>query len=544
VTPPTLPAGWVATNAINPDAILWVTSNSGVPMPTADSAPNAAFINDPATVSDKRLDSPIIPISSPFAQLRFRNNYNLESTFDGGVLEISIGSGAFTDIITAGGSFATGGYNATISTSFSSPIAGRMAWSGNSGGFITTVVNLPAAAAGQNIKLRWRMASDTSVAIQGWRIDSSVVLDCPPTLTVSLPTANFDTSVPSSTVIIQPVITTFIGSATTMGLNYVGFQGDFLFDSAVVTFLTASPGPTQMAGLTGTNWNVSGSVLNSGPGTTKTLRLSAFSNDFTPLNGSGTLFNLRMLRVSSTPGATSPVVWKPAPDNFIFIDDNLDTHTPNQTNGLITITTLTPTPTPTATPSPTSTPTPTPPPTINISGTVSYCSNPVPGPVSNVTLTLTGSASGSTLSDGSGNYQFSSLAVGGSYTVTPAKSAVTPGSSSINTVDVIAIQRHFLQIAPLSGCRLKAADVNGDNIVNTVDGIAIRQFFFGHPTANVGKYQFTPANRSYPVAVSNQTGQNYDVLIFGDVASPFADRPDSSSPDSVDGTSAAEALPR
>ena len=49
-----------------------------------------------------------------------------------------------------------------------------------------------------------------------------------------------------------------------------------------------------------------------------------------------------------------------------------------------------PTPATTPTPTPTATPTPTPTP-INISGTVSYCSNPVPGPVPNVTLTLTGS---------------------------------------------------------------------------------------------------------------------------------------------------------
>ena len=100
-------------------------------------------------------------------------------------------------------------------------------------------------------------------------------------------------------------MTTLIDPTTTAGLNYVGFQGDFTFDSAVVTFLTASPGPTQGAGLTGVNWNVSGNILNSGPGTTKTLRISAFSNDFTPLNGMGTLFNLRMLRVSNTPGDTS-----------------------------------------------------------------------------------------------------------------------------------------------------------------------------------------------------------------------------------------------
>src|SRR5205814_1535418 len=69
-------------------------------------------------------------------------------------------------------SFVTGGYNATISTGFSSPIAGRMAWSGLSGGFITTTVNLPATSNGQTIMLRWRMASDASLSNTGWRIDS------------------------------------------------------------------------------------------------------------------------------------------------------------------------------------------------------------------------------------------------------------------------------------------------------------------------------------------------------------------------------------
>src|SRR6185436_17615521 len=104
--------------------------------------------------------SPQIAISTAIAQLSFRNNYNLESSFDGGVLEISIDNAAFADIITAGGSFVTGGYNQTMSTSFSSPIGGRQAWSANSGGYITTTVNLPASAAGKNIRLRWRLGTD------------------------------------------------------------------------------------------------------------------------------------------------------------------------------------------------------------------------------------------------------------------------------------------------------------------------------------------------------------------------------------------------
>jgi len=47
--------------------------------------------------------------------------------FDGMVLEISVNGGPFQDILAAGGSFVTGGYNRTISPSFNSPIAGRQA---------------------------------------------------------------------------------------------------------------------------------------------------------------------------------------------------------------------------------------------------------------------------------------------------------------------------------------------------------------------------------------------------------------------------------
>jgi len=46
--------------------------------------------------------------------------------------------------------------NGTISVNFLSPIAGRQAWTGNSSGFVSVTANLPAAAVGQNIQLRFR----------------------------------------------------------------------------------------------------------------------------------------------------------------------------------------------------------------------------------------------------------------------------------------------------------------------------------------------------------------------------------------------------
>jgi hypothetical protein len=75
----------------------------------------------------------------------------LEISFDGG--------NTFHDILAAGGSFVMGGYNRTISTDRGSPVAGRQAWSGNSEGFILTVVNLPFMPTGG--KLRWRIATIT-----------------------------------------------------------------------------------------------------------------------------------------------------------------------------------------------------------------------------------------------------------------------------------------------------------------------------------------------------------------------------------------------
>lgn len=145
-----------------------------------------------------------------------------------------------------------------------------------------------------------------------------------------------------------------------------------------------------------------------------------------------------------------------------------------------------------------------------------------------MTLTLTGSASGTALSDASGNYSFASLVLGGSYTVTPTKASLAPASAGIDTIDVVAVQRHFLNVTLIPpGCRLTAADVNVDAHVDTIDVVAIQRFFLGFTTgiANVGKYSFNPASRNYPAVSGDQTGQVYDAFVFGDVVPNFVYRP-------------------
>jgi hypothetical protein len=171
VTAPALPSGWTATVASG-SAAAWVTSTA-----SKDTSPNSVFAVDATAVSDNRLESPSISITTGSAQLSFRHSYSMEDGFDGGVLEVSIAGGVFTDILGAGGSFVTGGYGATISSNYGNPLAGRQAWTGSSGGFVTTTVSLPASAAGQNIKLRWRLGSDTSLGATGWYVDSISVLD-------------------------------------------------------------------------------------------------------------------------------------------------------------------------------------------------------------------------------------------------------------------------------------------------------------------------------------------------------------------------------
>ena len=172
VTAPAIPNGWVATPV--QDGINFVTSTA-----SANSVPNAAFAFDPATIGGGTdLTSPLTNISSAAATVTFRHRYITEGGWDGGALEISIGGGAFQDIIVAGGSFAQNGYNGTLSNGTNNPLANRPAWNGTSGGFITTIARLPAAAAQQNVQLRWRFGADnnTAPAGGGWYIDNIQVV--------------------------------------------------------------------------------------------------------------------------------------------------------------------------------------------------------------------------------------------------------------------------------------------------------------------------------------------------------------------------------
>lgn len=206
VSPGTLPAGWSALASSG--LTNWTTEVS-----TNDGTTNAAFCPDNASPGAAYLYSPTITLPAGAAQLSFLNNYNLEDTYDGGVLQIAIGTSAiqsynYEDIVTAGGSFVTGGYTGVITddmdpTSRESPLFGYQAWTGNSDGVVKTIVNLPSSASGTNIALRWFCGTDFGNAnvsgTPGWWIDDITIgqagFDCFSCVSnVTVPTLAFPTN--------------------------------------------------------------------------------------------------------------------------------------------------------------------------------------------------------------------------------------------------------------------------------------------------------------------------------------------------------------
>ncbi len=309
VTAPALPAGWTTTASGGQSA--WVTSTA-----TNDTAPNAAFSAEAATAGLNELVSPTVAIVSSSAQLTFRHNYNMQTrnsstAYDGGVLEIQLGSGAFTDILTAGGSFVSGGYNRTISSSHSNPLAGRKAWSGNSSGFVTTTVTLPAAAAGQSIRLKWRCGTDSSISSSGWYVDSVSLQDsayacCTPSADLLI------TQTASPTPSVAAHYLTYSFSVTNLGPAPA--VATVVTDSlpAGVSFVSASAGATNAGSsvifslgtlASGSATNLSVTVLPSTGGTlTNIVAVSSSTPDPNPANNFVT--NLDTVNVS--PAISSP----------------------------------------------------------------------------------------------------------------------------------------------------------------------------------------------------------------------------------------------
>ena len=148
-------------------------------------------------------------------QFTFWHSYNLQSTRDAGKLEFSIDSGSWFDVVASGSgaAFASNGYNATVNNtgnpSDRNEFAGQQAWSGNSSGFIQTIINLTETTkyAGHSLRARWRIATNASTSSVGWYVDSVALTgganqtNQAPSITTAADTASTETVTdPDSTV--------------------------------------------------------------------------------------------------------------------------------------------------------------------------------------------------------------------------------------------------------------------------------------------------------------------------------------------------------
>ena len=151
----------------------------------ARSGSYALFSADEASIKDDTIATYEVDLrSASVATLSFYHTYKLETNYDGGVIEITTNGGSsWTDL---GSNITTGGYTSTISTQYSSPIAGRSAWSGGTLGTMTQVSVDLSSFAGNIVQVRFRMACDSSVASTGWYVDDVTITSSgsvpPPTI--------------------------------------------------------------------------------------------------------------------------------------------------------------------------------------------------------------------------------------------------------------------------------------------------------------------------------------------------------------------------
>jgi len=121
----------------------------------------------------------VTPPAGKGTYLRFNHAYGFEDdaggAYDGGRLEYSTDNGATW--INAGPLITNNGYSGTISTQFDNPLGGRKAFVGESNGYISSRADL-SSFAGQSVRFRFRIGTDSAFGDYGWFIDDVRVYTC------------------------------------------------------------------------------------------------------------------------------------------------------------------------------------------------------------------------------------------------------------------------------------------------------------------------------------------------------------------------------
>ncbi|NOY22765.1 MAG: hypothetical protein GXO70_04530 [Acidobacteria bacterium] len=155
-----------ATHSADVGTDVWsMTSTTG-----AHSNGLCWFGEDVPSITDASLVvGPVTLSSGAGSVLSFWHYYDLESTYDGGVLEISTNGG--TGWLDIGSDIQSGGYDTVMA---GSALEDQMAWTGTNDAMSQVFVDL-SAFSGQTVSFRFRIACDSSVNQTGWYVDDIAV---------------------------------------------------------------------------------------------------------------------------------------------------------------------------------------------------------------------------------------------------------------------------------------------------------------------------------------------------------------------------------
>ncbi len=109
--------------------------------------------------------------------LSFWHRYDTEYSWDGGYVEISTNGGQLW--MSLDDQYLKNGYNVRLVDTSNETVRGKMSFSGNSNGYIQSIVDLTLFA-GKDVIIRFVFGSDTYVSGDGWYIDDITLYDAIP----------------------------------------------------------------------------------------------------------------------------------------------------------------------------------------------------------------------------------------------------------------------------------------------------------------------------------------------------------------------------
>lgn len=253
-----------ATDDAEATTMVWTPSANGL-----DAAPwrrvqvspldHVFHADDAGTTTDESLISPALTVDAGGQlTLAFDHSWSFEATptvnFDGGVIEMSVNGGNFVDIGAAA-------YNGAIVANGGNPLQNRPAFVKSSTGTVHTVLT-PTVAAGDTVKIRFRIGTDSAAGAAGWTIDNLAftgVVQTP--FAVVVPEGDTCTQAPGSAdlaiTVTDGATTARVGSTLTYTITAANLAGDdvpgavvadaFPADLTCTWTCTASPGASCAA---------------------------------------------------------------------------------------------------------------------------------------------------------------------------------------------------------------------------------------------------------------------------------------------------------